>query len=95
MNKKPTLPGNPGPLMGKTNEERPTFYLATGVEIGREQILGKYWELANVAHQDTKGSLAGQLKALDSLCDELAPAQQNPAKRTRTEIYRSAWMDED
>jgi hypothetical protein len=62
------------------------------LKFDREQILNKYWELANLNSELTKGNITGQLKALDSLCAELPekshPAQPLPAK----EVYRSAWM---
>jgi hypothetical protein len=63
------------------------------LKFDREQILNKYWELANLNSELTKGNITGQLKALDSLCAELPekshdPAQPLPAKQ----VYRSAWM---
>jgi hypothetical protein len=64
-------------------------------DIGREHILSKYWELANLDPEATKGNIAGQLKALDSLCEELQlakDAQENDQDSGRQEIYRSAWM---
>ena len=35
--------------------------------IGREELLLKLWELANIDPETTKGSIAGQIKALDSI----------------------------
>lgn len=68
-------------------------------EIGRAEILGKYWELANLDPEITKGTITGQLKALDSLCQELGlqpPAQEKSASagtgEGAVEVYRSAWM---
>jgi hypothetical protein len=59
----------------------------------RIQILNLYWELANLDAEATKGNISGQLKALDSLCEQLAiiekPAKQVPVQ----EIYRAAWMN--
>ena len=63
--------------------------------VGREQILGKYWELANLDPEVTKGSIAGQLKALDSLREELdliALARESERTTGAQDIYRSAWM---
>jgi hypothetical protein len=64
--------------------------------VSREQILGKYWELANLDPDTTKGTIAGQLKALDSLCQELALEQAaddpNEPAQLSQQIYRSAWL---
>jgi hypothetical protein len=65
---------------------------APNLIIDRNQILAKYWELANLSPEDTKGNITGQLHALEILCEELRlnPVESN---RPRTqEIYRSAWM---
>ena len=64
-----------------------------GLKFDRNQILNKYWELASLDAEQTKGSILGQLKALDSLCAELAAGDKPPANRTiEADIYRSAWM---
>jgi hypothetical protein len=62
------------------------------LQFDRDQILNRYWELANLNTIMTKGNITGQLKALDSLCEELA-AQAGKSKKTlpAPEIYRSAW----
>jgi hypothetical protein len=58
----------------------------------RVQILNLYWELANLDAETTKGNISGQLKALDSLCEQLAIIEK-PAKAAPVqEIYRAAWM---
>jgi hypothetical protein len=57
----------------------------------RNQILNRYWELANLNAEETKGSITGQLKALDSLCEQLAIEKPGKPMAAR-EIYRSAWM---
>ena len=46
--------------------------LSSSSPITLDQVLSKYWELANLRPEETKGSITGQLKALDSLCEELA-----------------------
>jgi hypothetical protein len=68
---------------------------APGLKIGRDQILAKYWELANLDPQDTKGSITGQLNALDALRDELrsTSAKESAKPLPTKQIYRSAWMD--
>jgi hypothetical protein len=73
----------------------PTFNKV--LEFDRNQILNRYWELANLDEVQTKGTITGQLKALDSLCEELAPpGQPKPAAKRAPahEIYRAAWMPE-
>jgi hypothetical protein len=65
--------------------------------IGRAEILRKYWELANLDPEVTKGTITGQLKALDSLCEELALEESGDdpsAARPQQQIYRSAWLRE-
>jgi hypothetical protein len=65
------------------------------LEFDRNQILNRYWELANLDSELTKGNITGQLKALDSLCEELALAStEKPNQRLHPrEIYRALWMD--
>ncbi len=62
--------------------------------IDRDQILAKYWELANLSPETTKGSITGQLHALDTLCEELRLTPNKDATKPlpAPEIYRSAWM---
>jgi hypothetical protein len=67
---------------------------APGLKIDRDQILAKYWELANLSPADTKGNITGQLHALDTLCEELrlTPNKGSTKPLPAPEIYRSAWM---
>jgi hypothetical protein len=61
--------------------------------VNREQVLAKYWELANLDPEVTKGSITGQLKALDSLCAELSPVAADAKTQLPVPgVYRSAWM---
>jgi hypothetical protein len=62
------------------------------------QILNRYWELANLEPEKTKGNISGQLEALDALCQLLrsAPAEKPKAAAKplpEVEIYRSGWMN--
>ena len=59
------------------------------ITINYEQVLAKYWELANLTADATKGSITGQLKALELLCEEL---RRVPGETAKPEIYPSAWM---
>jgi len=63
-----------------------------GPMIGRDQILAKYWELANLTPEETKGNITGQLKALEALCEELGLKPIDTNRPASQEIYRSAWM---
>jgi hypothetical protein len=65
---------------------------AAGLKIDHDQILRKYWELANLTPEETKGNITGQLKALDSLCEELRQRPVDTNRSATHEIYRSAWM---
>jgi hypothetical protein len=58
----------------------------------RNQILNRYWELANLDVEETKGNVTGQLKALDSLLEQLAISEKPARQENTPEIYRSAWM---
>jgi hypothetical protein len=97
MSKRPMPPAKNGPLGERTEEAGRKARPTPELEIGRDQILDRYWELANLDPVVTKGNIMGQLKALDSIREKLAlaPAEKhkNSMKRMRTpEIYQSAWM---
>ncbi len=71
--------------------------LSSHSPISLDQVLDKYWELANLKPEETKGSITGQLKALDSLCEELAlkSGAKTPGRALAAQtFYRSAWMRE-
>jgi hypothetical protein len=59
----------------------------------RDQILRKYWELANLEAEQTKGTITGQLKALDSLCLELNPKPAT-ARPCTPDFYRAQLMSD-
>ena len=61
------------------------------MKFDRDRVLNRLWELANVPAEETKGSITGQLKALEMLLAAL-PAQ--PAATAKVApFYRAAWMD--
>jgi hypothetical protein len=62
------------------------------MKFDREQILNRYWELANLPPQETKDNITGQLKALDSLLEALAAKPAATAAKAAP-FYRAAWMD--
>ena len=74
------------------------------VQLGRDQILGRLWEIANLSPEMTRGSITGQVKALsmiiaieglvpDRISDRRAVSGQNkPAPPpVPPEIYAGAW----
>ena len=68
------------------------------LKIDRNQILTRYWHLANLEPEKTKGNISGQLEALDALCELLGPALAEKPKAAakplpEVEIYRSGWMN--
>ena len=68
-----------------------------GLKFDRNQILNKYWDLAGLDPEKTKGNILGQLKALDSLCEELTQGDKprSPANPIpEPDIYRAGWMPE-
>ena len=42
-------------------------WTAAQLNIGRDQILDRLWELATLSHEATRGSIAGQIKALSMI----------------------------
>ena len=68
--------------------------------IGREQVLDRLWELANLGAEVTRGSITGQIKAISIIVaiEGMVPdrragsAQTNPAHQPpKPEMYVSAW----
>jgi hypothetical protein len=70
------------------------------LNIGRDQILTRLWELATLSHEATRGSIAGQIKALSMIVaiEGLIPdrrlsssAAQPAAPPVEADIYASKW----
>ena len=70
------------------------------VQLGRDQILGRLWEIANLSPEMTRGSITGQVKALSMIMaiEGLVPdrravsGQSKPAPPPAApQIYPSAW----
>lgn len=80
-------------------EENKTFLkVTTGsrLEFDPDRVLNRYWELARLGPDETKGNILGQLKALDALREEQTFASARiPRKQFRLNgVYRAAWMAE-
>jgi hypothetical protein len=71
------------------------------LNLGRDQILARLWELANLSHEVTRGTIAGQIKALamivaiEGLIPDRRlspPATQPAAPPVQAGIYRAQWL---
>jgi hypothetical protein len=70
------------------------------LNLGRDQILARLWELANLSHEVTRGTIAGQIKALSMIVaiEGLIPGRPSPSATQPTappvtaEIYASEWL---
>ena len=71
------------------------------LNIGRDQILNRLWELATLSHEVTRGIIAGQIKALTMIVAieglipdrRLSPSGTQPAAPPITaDIYAAAWL---
>jgi hypothetical protein len=69
--------------------------------IGRDQILNRLWELATLSHEATRGSIAGQIKALSMIAaiEGLIPdrrfspsATQPTPPPVEADIYKAEWL---
>ncbi len=70
------------------------------LNLSRDQILARLWELANLSHEVTRGSIAGQIKALSMIVAiegliqdrRLSPSAAQPAAPpVEADIYASKW----
>jgi hypothetical protein len=72
------------------------------LNLGRDQILARLWELANLSHELTRGTIAGQIKALSMIVaiEGLIPGRLSPTKTQPTPppveapINKSEWLRE-
>jgi hypothetical protein len=71
------------------------------LNLGRDQILTRLWELANLSHEVTRGSIAGQIKALTMIVaiEGLIPDRRSSPSGThpatplvKAQIYESQWL---
>jgi hypothetical protein len=73
------------------------------LNLGRGQVLTRLWELANLSHEVTRGSIAGQIKALSMIVaieglipdGRVSPSKTQPADPPiKAEIYTAEWLRE-
>jgi hypothetical protein len=73
------------------------------LNLGRDQILDRLWELANLSHEVTRGIIAGQIKALAMIVaiEGLIPDRRSSPPETRptptpvqAQFYKSQWNRE-
>jgi hypothetical protein len=71
------------------------------LNLGRDQILARLWELATLSHEATRGIIAGQIKALSMIVaiEGLIPDRRPSPSGTQTaapsinaQMYESAWL---
>jgi hypothetical protein len=71
------------------------------LNIGRDQILTRLWELANLGHEVTRGTIAGQIKAMAMIVAieglipdrRLSPSGSQPAAAPiKADIYTAEWL---
>ena len=71
------------------------------LNFGRDQILDRLWELANLSHEVTRGSIAGQIKALSMIIaiEGLIPDRRSSPSGTqpaappiKAPIYEAEWL---
>jgi hypothetical protein len=71
------------------------------LNLGRDKILARLWELATLSHEVTRGTIAGQIKALSMIVAieglipdrRLSPSGKQPAAPPiEAQIYTSEWL---
>jgi hypothetical protein len=71
------------------------------LNIGRDQILDRLWELATLSHEATRGTIAGQIKALSMIVAieglipdrrHSPPATQPVAPPVKADISTAEWL---
>jgi hypothetical protein len=70
------------------------------LNLDREQVLARLWEIANMSPEMTRGSITGQVKAISMIVamqnfipDRKAVSEKkSPTPPTHSQIYPSAWL---
>jgi hypothetical protein len=71
------------------------------LNLGRDQVLARLWELANLSHEVTRGSIAGQIKAVTLIVaiEGLIPGRPSPsvtqptASPVEAQIRSAQWLN--
>jgi hypothetical protein len=73
------------------------------LNLGRDQVLARLWELANLSHEVTRGSIAGQIRALSMIVAieglipdrRVSPTETQPTPPpVKAQFYKSQWLRE-
>jgi hypothetical protein len=73
------------------------------LDLGRDQVLARLWELANLSHELTRGIIAGQIRALSMIVAieglipdrRVSPTETQPtAPPVQAQFYKSQWLRE-
>jgi len=73
------------------------------LNLGRDQVLARLWELANLSHEVTRGIIAGQIRALAMIVAiegliptrRFSPTETQPtAPPVEANFYKSQWLRE-
>src|SRR5882724_172913 len=70
------------------------------LNLGRDQVLDRLWELATLSHEATRGTIAGQIKALSMIVAiegmipdrRVSSATQPAAPPFQPDIYSPDWL---
>ena len=74
------------------------------LNLDREQVLARLWEIANLSPEMTRGSIAGQVKALSMIVamqnfipDHPAGSSEkkSPPAPIQSQIYEAAWLNKE
>ena len=85
----------------EADPSRPAVEGLRKLNFGRDQILARLWELANLSHEVTRGTIAGQIRALSMIVAieglipdrRLSPSGTQPAAPPiNAQIYESEWL---
>ena len=74
------------------------------LNLDREQVLARLWEIANLSPERTRGSITGQVKALSMIVAmqnfipnrrAVSTEQKSPPAPIHHQIYQSAWLNQE